>query len=84
MLRQTRTYRDGTTWLRWVDGIDREMEAGRRTPRMAAGWNCAACSPNDPSWAEAPGNTPLPRIDLIYDCGTCGRTTYQGRLAAAR
>jgi hypothetical protein len=84
MLRQMRTYRDGTTWVRWVDGIDPGSEIQRRISRLPAGWNCAACSSNDPSWAEAPENTPLPRIDLIYDCNACGRTTYQGRVAAVR
>jgi hypothetical protein len=80
---QMRTYRDGTRWLRWLAPLFREQP----TPaiaRQATDANCAACDTDDPAWSDAPGDSAVPKVDLVFECGRCGRTTLQGRLAAAR
>jgi hypothetical protein len=84
ILSQMRTYPDGTVWLRWLGPVEETPEARTSVPRMTATTNCAACDVDDPHWSHAPVTVPLPRIDLIYECATCGRTTYQGRLGDER
>lgn len=83
LIKQKRTYRDGTTWLRWVETPTRERDGKtlERAARLPAGWNCATCRPNDREWSEASSEIPIPRVDLIYECMACGCSTYQGRLA---
>jgi hypothetical protein len=78
---QVRTYGDGTTWLRWLEPIEESPLPSGSTTRVTASENCAACHPRDPEWADAPTAAQLPKVDLIYDCEACGRTTFQGRLA---
>lgn len=85
LIKQRRTYRDGTTWLRWVEtASDRDPATLERAARLPAGWNCASCRPEDQDWEGATAETPVPKVDLIYECTACGGVTYQGRLATAR
>jgi len=78
---QVRTYRDGTTWLRWLEPIEESPRPSDWITRATASENCAACRPGDAKWVDAPNTADLPKVDLIYDCTACGRTTFQGRLA---
>ena len=81
---QRRTYHDGTTWLRWLEATDESPHSELSNPRLTATENCAGCHPEDPHWSDAPTAADLPKVDLIYDCTACGRTTFQGRLANDR
>ena len=77
---QRRTYHDGTTWLRWLEATEESPRSNGSIPHLTATDNCAACNPEDPHWTDVPTAALLPKIDLIYDCAACGRTTFQGRL----
>jgi hypothetical protein len=81
---QRRTYHDGTTWLRWLEATDEVPRGDRALPRSNATDNCAACHSESPDWIDAPNAALLPKVDLIYECAVCGRTTFQGRLGTER
>jgi hypothetical protein len=77
---QVRTYRDGTRWLRWLAPPSPEQPTARMLRSSAAGTNCALCDADAPAWTEAPRDATLPKVDLVFECARCGRTTLQGRL----
>jgi hypothetical protein len=79
---QTRTFRDGTVWLRWLEETDHARPVAHDVPRSSAPRNCAFCCADELHWSRVRDAIDLPKVDLIYECEACGRTTYQGRLAA--
>ena len=85
LIKQQRKYRDGTTWLRWVEtSTDRDPTSLELAARLPAGWNCASCRSQDAEWKPATSDAPIPKVDIIYECTACGLVTYQGRLPAER
>lgn len=80
---QVRTYRDGTRWLRWLAPPSPEKPTStmlQTSATGATGTNCALCDADASAWTNAPRAVTLPKVDLVFECARCGRTTLQGRL----